>query len=361
MLTTVTVHLKRNTDDSYPITIGMPLSLAARDVIRREFGSRYFVITDSNVARLYGSTFVRMLRSFGKKAALITVPAGERSKNRKCKERIENDLLSMHAGRDSVIVALGGGMIGDLAGFVAATVQRGVPLVQIPTTLLAQVDSSVGGKVAVDHPLGKNLIGAFYQPKKVYIDLSTLSTLSDKEFVNGLAEVIKYAAIMDRRLFAYLEQHRAAILHRSLRTLRLIVGRCCELKKEVVQTDEKEESFRRILNFGHTVGHALESLSHYRMPHGAAVAVGMSVEARFAVLLNLLSPDHYLRLVNLIAGYGLPTDIPSGTDVRELIQATLHDKKARNGSVHYTLLEEIGTGRIGMKLTPQKARQLLLR
>ncbi len=359
MPATVNVRLKRTIDNSYPIRIGMPLSQAAREIVQGQFGSHHFVITDSTVARLYGRAFVKRLHSLGGHAGLIVVPAGERSKNRATKERIEDKLLAQHAGRDCVIIALGGGMIGDLAGFVAATFQRGVPLIQIPTTLLSQVDSSVGGKVAVDHPLGKNLVGAFYQPKQVYIDTSTLSTLSDAEFRDGMAEVIKIAAIMDGDLFRYLEQHRATIARRRPAELEFLIRRSCELKSRVVEIDEKEASFRRILNFGHTIGHALESLSGYRMSHGRAVAIGMCLEARISVASGYLSDGDLRRLVRLVENFGLPTAVPRSLDERKIIQATRHDKKHRAGSLHYTLLEQIGKGRPGVTLSPGEVLRLL--
>jgi len=357
MKTTVKVNLKRFIDDSYDVVIGTSLKQAAKDIASLKLGSKYFLITDTHVARLYGRKFVQ---SFSGKAQLLIVPAGEQSKNRKTKEQLEDQLLAHKAGRDSVIIAHGGGVIGDLAGFVAATLHRGVPYIQIPTTLLAQVDSSIGGKVAVDHPLGKNLIGAFYQPKKVYIDVSTLKTLLEKEFINGMAEVIKYGAILDKNLFEYLEKNYSAILKRKEQTLFHIIKRCCELKRDVVQNDEKETGLRRILNFGHTIGHAVETLSHYRMSHGNAIAIGMIAEAKISVSLGILSKLDFTRLANLLLQYKLPITLPRTSNVVEVFNATLQDKKLRDGVVQYTLLERIGKAKVGVPLSAKEAMRLFL-
>ncbi|HTK82118.1 MAG TPA: 3-dehydroquinate synthase [Bacteroidota bacterium] len=352
MKSNVHIRLRRVIDDSYDIRIGTSLPQAARDIDRTFPHSLKFIITDSNVEKLYAKSFLKALK--GSNTACLVVPAGESSKNLATKQRLEDKILSLRPRRDSLIVALGGGMIGDLAGFVAATMLRGVPFVQIPTTLLAQVDSSIGGKVAVDHPKGKNLIGAFYQPRRVYIDLQTLSTLSDAEFSNGMAEVIKYGAIMDNRLFSYLEKNISSVLGRKSTTLNHIIRRCCELKKFVVQKDEKEEGLRRILNFGHTIGHAVESRTRYRVSHGEAVAIGMVAEGRISAALGLLPRSHLRRLENLIAAYGLPTSIPSSIDKRDVVRLTASDKKAAGKRVYYTLLSAIGRARVGVGLSSQQ-------
>jgi 3-dehydroquinate synthase len=357
MTTKVHINLKRVIDDSYDIQISMPLDEAADDIIRMYPDSSKFVITDSNVGKYYGKKFVGALRQ--PDGHLLILPAGEKSKHRKSKERLEDKLIKLKASRDSVIIALGGGMVGDLAGFVASTLLRGISFVQIPTTLLAQVDSSVGGKVAVDHPLGKNLIGAFYQPKKVYIDPTTLETLSDTEFSNGMAEVIKYAAILDKQLFGYLEENSTKIRARNLDALHRIIKRCCELKKSVVQRDEKETGLRRILNFGHTIGHAVELLSHYRVSHGNAVAIGMIAEARISVNMGMLSTHAFERLERLITAYHLPTSLPKTLHVNNIIVATTRDKKAKGKEVHYTLLERIGKARVGVPISTPQVHKLL--
>jgi 3-dehydroquinate synthase len=352
------IDLHRAADKSYDILIGIPLSRAIKDIVRRSGGGKAFVITDSNVVRHYGGAVGRGMRARGKQCKILVVPAGEKSKSRKIKERLENQLLFAGAGRDSLIIALGGGMVGDLAGFVAATLFRGVRYVQIPTTLLAQVDSSVGGKVAVDHPLGKNLLGAFYQPDRVYIDRAFLKTLPPREIRNGMSEIVKYAAILDRRLFSLLESLPSGGAIRESRSILNIIRRCCVLKKRVIEQDEREADLRRILNFGHTIGHALESLSRYRMSHGEAVARGMVLEARIAAGLGMISQKEVTRLEQLIRKFGLPAGLPARYDLHRIFSLTLRDKKARGGVVEYTLLEKIGKGVTGVRLSPSRARSL---
>jgi len=361
MATKIHINLRKEADDSYDIVIGTTLADAARDILKFVPGDRYFAITDSNVKRFYGTKFTRLMKRNGVDCPLVSVPAGEKSKNRTTKGHIEDKLLSLGAGRRSVVIALGGGMVGDLAGFVASTLLRGIRYVHIPTTLLAQVDSSIGGKVAVNHPLGKNLLGAFCQPKRVCIDISTLGTLPHREFIHGMAEVIKYAAILDRDLFSYLEVHCENILTRDAKALIKVITRCCELKRDVVEIDEKETDYRRILNFGHTIGHALESLTNYRLPHGIAVSIGMATEARISATRGLLSAGSVARLENLLHAYRLPTEIPPSTDIRELCEATRTDKKAKDGRVHYTLLQRIGKARTGVRLSHEKVQRILSR
>lgn len=355
MSTTILVRLKKAINHSYPILIGMSLEQAARDISNHRIGSRIFVITDTNVRALYAVQFTALLNDMGTPSRLLSVPAGEKNKNRTSKQRLEDNLLSLDAGRDSAIIALGGGMVGDLAGFVAATLHRGIPYIQIPTTLLSQVDSSVGGKVAVDHPLGKNLIGAFFQPRRVYIDVSTLRTLSDNEFRSGIAEVIKYGAILDEKLFTFMERNCSSVKRRYESMMTKIVTQCCKLKKTIIEKDEKEIGLRRILNFGHTVGHGIETLTGYKLSHGKAISIGMVAEAKISASLGLLHESHVKRLENLLRLYGLPTTVPPSVDIKELFSITRYDKKVRSGEVHYTLIERIGSARIGVGISFQQA------
>ncbi|MBI5475910.1 MAG: 3-dehydroquinate synthase [Ignavibacteriales bacterium] len=342
------INLKRIIDNSYIISIGAKLTGVAKELATRNEFSKYFIITDSNVKPLYGDNFYKALRLSRNKVYLLSVPAGEKSKTRKTKEQLENKLLKLKADRNSLIIALGGGMVGDLVGFVAATLLRGIPFIQIPTSLLSQVDSSIGGKVAVDHPLGKNLIGAFYQPKKVYIDITTLKTLPRREFRNGMAEVIKYAAILDSKLFSYLEKSHSMIINHSSQNILHpssfihLIHRCCELKKMIVEKDERETGLRQILNFGHTIGHAVESLSGYKLSHGEAVSIGMAIEANISTALGMLKQSEVERLIQLLRLYELPTEIPSRMNSNKIIELTYHDKKIQKGNVRYTLLEKIG-------------------
>lgn len=344
------MNLKNKRDDSYDIIIGKGLASIPRELTGSGDVSKYFVITDSNVEKLYRKKFLNLLGPSGLRFHVLTTPAGEKTKNRSVKEKLEDRMLMLGGDRDSAVIAFGGGMVGDLAGYTASTFMRGIPYIQIPTSLLSQVDSSIGGKVAVNHPAGKNLIGAFYQPRKVFIDTDTLTTLPRREFRSGMAEVIKYAAIMDRELFSFLENN-----HRNISDLRRssvlrLVSRCCELKKNVVEKDERESGLRRILNFGHTIGHALESLSAFGLTHGEAVAIGMASEARLSVRLGLMRRDDLERLLRLIKLYRLPTLFPDKTGIRRLMSATSRDKKSRNGSVGYTLLERIGVARMGVQV-----------
>ncbi len=358
MQTKLRVHLKKSVDDSYNIFIGMKLADVGEHLQSLKLGNTYFVITDSNVHQLIGKKFTQQLNNSGLNATLLSFPAGEASKNRDTKNMLEDKLLALKAGRDCVIIGLGGGVVGDMAGFIAATLHRGVPYVQIPTSLLAQVDSSIGGKVAVDHPKGKNLIGSFHQPKAVYIDSKVLNTLPANEFYCGMAEVIKHGAILDRRFFEFLHKNSDVIHNHEEAALLTIIKRCCELKRSVVEKDEKETDLRRILNFGHTVGHAVELLMNYKLSHGEAIAIGMMVETKISVSLGLIEPDALPCMEFILSLYRLPTILPPQLQLQKLFNATLQDKKTKAGVVHYTLLEEIGKAKVGIPLTPKEALTL---
>ena len=247
-------------------------------------GGRLLVVSDMTVARIYGRDCLQSLKKGGKIAEMIKVPIGEKSKSIEQLERIYNKLAKLKIGREDGVIALGGGVVGDLAGLAAATFLRGISFVQVPTTLLSQVDSSVGGKTAINTSYGKNLIGAFYQPKMVLCDLNTMLSLREREFCNGLAEVVKHAVIRDASLFGYLEKDVSSILSREIQTLEKIVFQNCRIKADVVELDEKENGLRQILNFGHTLGHALESLFGYskKLLHGEAVSIGMSAAAQMS-------------------------------------------------------------------------------
>ena len=270
------------------------------------------------------------------------VPDGETSKSLREAEKLYTRAIECGLDRKSVIIALGGGVVGDLAGFVAATFMRGISLIQIPTTLLAQVDSSVGGKTAVNHELGKNLIGAFHQPRAVFIDLNFLKTLPDREIKSGLGEVVKYGVISDEKFFAYLEDNAEKILNRDLKTLEHVVKRSCEIKAEVVGADEKESGLRRILNFGHTMAHAIEEETHYeKYRHGEAVAVGMIAAAQISRELGKTSKDNVERLERLIKKFGMVTTC-AGLDADKLYNVTFRDKKAVGGKVNWVLMKNFG-------------------
>jgi len=315
-----------------------------------------FVITDSHLAEIYAATVDQWLGALPAYKGMLVFPAGEESKSREEKARLEDTLLHGKAGRDSVILAMGGGVTGDLAGFVAATLHRGVPFIQLPTSLLAQVDSSIGGKVGINHPAGKNLLGAFYQPAAIFTDIRLLDTLPEEEFRNGMAEVIKYAVILDEQLWQWLETESTRILNRETTVLERIIRRCVQLKIEVVQTDEKESNYRSILNFGHTVGHALEKLTAYSVKHGEAVAVGMRVAARLSGQLLNYPAEYIDRLDRLLDTYGLTRPDVRRFPAEQIWEAIQSDKKALQQTPRFTLLRAPQTSQL---FHPVKKEELI--
>jgi 3-dehydroquinate synthase len=331
---------------SYPITIGSgwldELGSRVRDVIGPK-ALRAVVVTDSRVAPLYVPRVLESLRAAGFAASEIQIPEGEQHKNLAWLALVYDRLLESQIDRGSPVVAVGGGVVGDLAGFAAATILRGVPLVQVPTTLLAQVDAAIGGKTAINHAAGKNLIGAFHQPRLVAIDLDTLKTLPRREYVAGLAEVVKYAAILDERMFLELEENADALLRQEPRPLEDVVARCCRLKAGVVEADEQEGDLRAVLNFGHTIGHAIETLTEYRRYlHGEAVAIGMVCAARLSIAKGALGRAEANRIESLLAKLGLPTTVPNELAADQIALAIEVDKKATGGKIKFVCLAAIG-------------------
>jgi 3-dehydroquinate synthase len=307
-------------------------------------GARGTIITDSNVGPLFAASVERNLKKAGFAVEVITIPAGEKSKSLKVVQACYDQLAAFRLERKSFVVALGGGVVGDLAGFVAATYLRGVSFIQVPTTLLAQVDSSVGGKVGVNLKAGKNLVGAFYQPLHVLCDLSTLSKLPDREFKAGLAEVIKYGIIYDKVLFARLESELPKLLKRDLKILGEVIARCCEIKAEVVSQDETESGLRAILNFGHTIGHGLEAISKYgKYLHGEAISIGQVAAAHLSHKILDLPEKDVDRIRDLFVRAGLPvTARLSERQKEELSDAMRLDKKVSGGEIKFVLAREIG-------------------
>jgi 3-dehydroquinate synthase len=303
------------------------------------------VITDQNLASLpHAANCEGALEHAGIACRRAVLAPGEATKNLGSASRLFDELVGMKADRHTAVIALGGGVIGDLAGFVAATYARGLPLLMVPTSLLAQVDSSVGGKVGINHPQAKNIIGAFHQPIGVWIDTDTLNTLPPRELRCGLAEVVKYGVILDAAFFDELEAASAAIIARQPEALRAIVARCCRLKAEVVTRDEREETgLRAVLNFGHTVGHAIEAVAGYNghFQHGEAVAAGMVAECRLAQRLGWIDPALTERLILLLDRFGLPSSI-SGLDPAQLLEAMSRDKKNQRGKVRFVLPRCLG-------------------
>lgn len=318
---------------SYEIFIGTNILKAMRNaqcVMRNE---KVLVVTQKNIFELCKENFPY---------EVAIIPDGETSKNLRMAEKLYTRAIEAGLDRKSAVIALGGGVVGDLAGFVAATFMRGIDLVQIPTTLLAQVDSSVGGKTAVNHKLGKNLIGAFHQPRAVFIDLNFLKTLPEREIKSGLGEVVKYGVISDEKFFSYLEDNAEKIFERDLKILAQVVKRSCEIKAEVVAADEKESGLRRILNFGHTLAHAIEEQTHYKKyRHGEAVAIGMLAAARISLELGKTSAENVARLERLIKNFGMVTTC-AGLDAEKLYDVTFRDKKTVGGVVNWVLMKNFG-------------------
>ena len=352
----IQVKLGRN---SYDIRVGSALLAQTGRWLKEEgFSGKLVIITDPTVQRLYGDVLDKRLTEDGFKVITLLVPAGEEQKSLENAARLYHELTGSYAERTTPIIALGGGVIGDLAGFVAATYLRGVPLIQIPTTLLAQVDSSIGGKVAVDHGQLKNKIGAFYQPKLVISDIDTLKTLPARELANGLAEVIKSAAIRDREFFVFLEDNLDQITSLDGEVLEEIVFRTAGIKSEVVAKDEKESDLRGILNYGHTIGHAVESVSNFRSGHGEAVAIGMVAAARISNMMGFLDGNEVIRLKNVVDKAGLPTDMPE-LKFEEITKAMKHDKKVLRGKVRFVLLRSIGEAFIAEEVSPTLVEEVL--
>lgn len=337
---TVTVPLGANT---YDILIGPGLlTELGKDLNSNVPAPRYIIISDSNVKDYLGANLIRLLQQTGIRVELLSFAAGEGSKNMDTVVDLACRMIDMGADRQTAILALGGGVVGDVAGFLASIYMRGVPLVQIPTTLLAQVDSSVGGKTGVDLPKGKNLLGTFYQPKRVYTDIGVLTTLPQAEIRNGLAEVVKYGMIRSPELFDFLEEKWRDVINLEPHVTAHIVFNSCSIKADVVSTDEREGDLRRILNFGHTVGHAVEAAAHYQIPHGAAVSMGMVAASRISVAKGLMPEGDLERLCRLLDRLNLPKEITANLSVEGLIDLLQHDKKTKSGRPRFVLSRGIG-------------------
>lgn len=326
---------------SYPIKIASGLIRQAPELCSIVGSKRVVVITNNTIAPLYLDLFCSQLPS--EQILTLAIDDGEKYKSLDTFAAINGFLLENNCGRDTVLIALGGGVIGDLVGFVAACYQRGVPFIQVPTTLLSQVDSSVGGKTAVNHPLGKNMIGAFYQPQAVYIDIETLSTLPQREFSAGIAEVIKYGLICDNAFFEYIEENQAELLKLNEQALAYVIEKCCAIKADIVAKDEKESGLRALLNLGHTFGHAIEAEMGYgNWLHGEAVATGMVLACQLAGIRGWLTNSEIERVINLLAAFNLPTQAPSEMTLNQFIQHMMKDKKNQQGKIRFVLPTSFG-------------------
>ena len=338
--------IKVKTKPAYEILIAENIFSQIPTDLKKHFNfGKIAIITDSNVEKLYGEKLLKEFQKENIKAQLFSFPAGESSKNIDTVISLARQMIQARFDRKDMIVALGGGVVGDIAGFLASIYLRGIPYVQVPTTLLSQVDSSVGGKTGVDLPEGKNLIGTFYQPAKVYIDPTVLKTLSLEEIKNGLAEVIKYGCILKKKLFDFLKKKGEELYQLKYEDLEYIIYESCRAKAWVVSRDEKEGGLRRILNFGHTIGHAIETELNYSLPHGMAVAVGMVAEALLSEKLGVAQKEVVKPLETLLKNLNIPyrlSHLSSKLNPENLIPHLSKDKKVWKGKLTIILLEKIG-------------------
>lgn len=342
---TFRVELKKVIDDSYEIEIGYELEKRlVSDLKDGLVGKiyRFAVITDSIVKGLYADRIVELLQNAGYQADLFVFQEGEKSKTRKTKEEIEDAMLEKGYRRDCCIVAVGGGVVTDLAGFIAGTFGRGIPFINYATTLLAAADASVGGKTAVDTPLATNLIGLFNQPEKVYVDIATWKTLPERQIISGLAETIKHACLADRTFFEYLDSNIDKILELDTKCCEHIAEKNCEIKYQVVMKDERESGLREILNLGHTVGRAIETVSGYELMHGEAVAIGLAAEVHLAFKMGYMTDKEAASVINLLKKAKLPVEIPSYINKEELVKKLYTDKKVRDGKLRFVIQKGIG-------------------
>ena len=350
---TINVNLD---DRSYPIYIGDSILSDKKLLSQYIKSNQIFIITNEKVAPLYLKTIEKKFVKSNCKVFIL--PDGELYKTLDSLNKIITKLIENKFSRTCVLVALGGGVIGDLTGFAASCYQRGVKFIQIPTTLLAQVDSSVGGKTAVNHPSGKNMIGAFYQPHAVFSDTSVLKTLDDRELSAGLAEVIKYGLIRDVKFFCWLEENIDLLISRDCDALEYAIERSCINKAEVVAIDEKETGYRAVLNLGHTFGHAIEtSLSYKEWLHGEAVGCGMLIAADFSNRLGLLEKKQFNRIQLLIEHIGLPTKIHKNVKFNQILENMKVDKKSRDGVLHFVLLRNIGKAFLTSDYSEKKLKE----
>jgi len=361
----VRVNLMKRVDDSYDILIGRGLleEIPAR-LKKRPVGNKYAIITDSNIRSSYGKKFLALMKRSGLRCCLLSFPAGEKHKTLATVESLQNQMLENGIDRKSAVIALGGGVVGDAAGFAAGTYMRGIPFIQVPTSLLAMVDSSIGGKVGVNLAKGKNSCGLFSQPKMVFSDVSLLKSLPKRELRNGLAEAIKHAVIADKNHFYFIEQNKEKIIGADATTLTELIKRSCEIKAGIVEIDEREQNFRKIVNYGHTVGHAIEVLTKFReFSHGEAIAIGMAAEGRLAVDSRFLTERELYRQNKLLEDFGFNIGLPK-IRPEVLVKEMRKDKKAVSGKIQFALPSGIGrmksvAGNFGLKLNEKDVLKVL--
>ena len=363
------VELKKVVDDTYDVEIGQKLVPTLIDDLKNGLDGgvkKLAVITDSNVEEPYGGPICQALSDAGYQAELFAFPAGEKSKVRSVKEMLEDAMLAQGYRRDCMVIAVGGGVVSDLAGFLAGTFGRGVPFINYATTLLAAADAAIGGKTAVDTPLATNLIGLIYQPKKVYVDIDTWKTLPKEHMINGLAETVKHGCLADIELFEYLEKHTDKILECDTKACTYISERNCDVKYKVVMKDEHEANLREVLNLGHTVGRAIETVSGYRLLHGEAVSIGLVAEVMLAKKLGYCSDEDVSRVKKLLEMAKLPTAIPDYIDREALVKKLYTDKKVRDGKLRFVLQDGIGRikefdgGQYALPVSEDMAREIIM-
>ncbi|MBI5412394.1 3-dehydroquinate synthase [Candidatus Peregrinibacteria bacterium] len=343
-MTTLKVNIKKSYDLSYSIIIGTTLLEKLPEIILKKYSAhRYAIITDKTVQRLYGN---RLLEKFRHKADLFAFEDGETHKILTTIERLNNQMTLHGHNRSSIIVAIGGGVVTDVAGFLAATFMRGIDYVSIPTTLLAMVDASIGGKTGVNSRLGKNMIGVFHHPKAVYIATQTLKTLPEKEYLNGFVELVKHALIRDRALFETMEKNAAKIIKKDLKLLVALIARSVAIKKKIVEQDEKEHGLRMLLNYGHTLGHGIEKASNYRIKHGFAVAIGIRIMNKFCIQNKWLKEKEGKRIDHLFETLKIPTEFAKTIAISEILEASAFDKKRRGDQLNFVALKKIGAAEI---------------
>jgi len=353
-LTTINVELG---DSSYPVWVERNLLSKSAETIQTHFHKHQWIIfTQPKIAELYADTLNNKLELNGCSCQVVLLPDGEQAKSLKETERLYHQLIKYNADRTTGLIALGGGVVGDITGFVAATFMRGVDYIQFPTTLLAMVDSSIGGKTGVNLSEGKNLVGAFHQPKAVIIDPDLLSSLPKREVVSASAEILKYGAILDKSFFQKLAENLESLIDSQF--LMEAIIRCCELKGKIISQDEKEDNLRRILNFGHTIGHALESITDYStLTHGEAISYGMMAAGRISNELGYLGNEDCEFLKNTIRKLPLPS-LPQ-VDMDKLLSLIIHDKKVKKSKLHFVLLEEIGKAVVSDEVGEELIRETL--
>lgn len=366
---TFQVELKKVVDDSYEIEVGFALEdKLIADLQDGLVGKihKFAVITDSNVKDPYGEPILHRLKDAGYQADLFVFEAGEKSKTRQTKEMIEDAMLAKQYRRDCCVIAVGGGVVTDLAGFVAGTYGRGVPFINYATTLLAAADASVGGKTAVDTPLATNLIGMFNQPEKVYLDIATWKTLPKREVISGLAETIKHACLGSKEFFNYLDEHMEEILSLQKEACEHIAEENCKIKYHVVMKDERESGLREVLNLGHTVGRAIETVSDYQLLHGEAVSIGMVAEVKLAYRLGYVTEEEQDAVIALLEKAELPVSIPDYIDREVLVKKLYTDKKVRDGKLRFVIQKGIGDivefepGVFATPIEEQVAREIIM-